>query len=536
MPLTKKIVIPITLLLIISINLSGCILDDLLGNASFSLTSSSIIDNEGFPALKIFYSCKGMITLKLFDPSSKVLDTDLFFTGEASAILNLGSYRQTIKAGTYTLKAFNKNNDEIFSKTYSYKNSDITILSCSQKWWKNSGDYKLIGLELSIQNNRKVPIYPYDLTFFIDSETTEGLIIPNVILPGNIDTIYCTLYKDNIPSEDSFTISLNDIDGYNLATSTFTVDTTPNVNSRSFTKGVENTLYLPYPDFLYNYYHGLDRYLHEDYGIYVFDQYDDIYLDIFCDCLFSTLPFGQRNYNSKGDVEKIEFVASFVQGLKYKKDSLTNDSFEYPNYPIETLFTGSGGGDCEDKSILLASILDKLGFKTALFRLPSHMAIGVELGENSVSGYEYYTGSYYYLETTTEGKPLGFIPNDYKNPSDLTIHKISSRELLLHNWVDDSLTIYTDTDIGDVVKVELIAENLGRIKAENIELKGAFSTQYTNNHIKSETKTISLISPGSKEKIILIVDIPKSYTTVFKTYLLYNGKTVEFKESASTFP
>ena len=69
------------------------------------------------------------------------------------------------------------------------------------------------------------------------------------------------------------------------------------------------------------------------------DPYDDQFIDILVDSIMYGLV-------SNGDVEEINYVASFVQNLDYKSDSGSNNSFEYPRYPVETLFNGDGGGDC----------------------------------------------------------------------------------------------------------------------------------------------------------------------------------------------
>jgi len=211
------------------------------------------------------------------------------------------------------------------------------------------------------------------------------------------------------------------------------------------------------------------------------------------------------------------------------------NSLEYPNYPIETLFKNKCGGDCEDKAILTASLLDFIGFDTALIRLPNHMAVGVKLSESDVPNYDFYQDDYYYLETTTAGKPVGFIPNDYKSPSESTLYLISSRPLLFHNWKGGSITIYTNTEIGDFVKVTTIIENKGKTTANNIIIKGVFTTSYDFEE-KSEQETISSLEPGMKKKVILSVDVPKYSTTWFKTLIYLDGKVVDEKESASSFP
>ncbi|GAF74713.1 unnamed protein product, partial [marine sediment metagenome] len=136
---------------------------------------------------------------------------------------------------------------------------------------------------------------------------------------------------------------------------------------------------------------------------------------------------------------------------------------------------------------------------------------------------------------TTANNPVGYIPNSYRSPSELTVYPISSRSLLLHDWKGGSITIYTNTEIGDFVKVTAIVENMGRTTANNIIVKGVFYTLYDFEQ-KSEETTISSLKPGMKTKVTLKVNIPKTITTLFKTEIYLYGEVVDEKESASTFP
>ena len=111
--------------------------------------------------------------------------------------------------------------------------------------------------------------------------------------------------------------------------------------------------------------------------------------------------------------KKVNFVFAFIQSLPYIYDSETTGYDDYPKHAIETLV--DGGGDCEDTSILLASILSGLGFEVALFGLPGHLAIGVK-GNHAGAFYSYGNSKYYYCETTGDGSMrLGQIPKKYEN-------------------------------------------------------------------------------------------------------------------------
>lgn len=111
-----------------------------------------------------------------------------------------------------------------------------------------------------------------------------------------------------------------------------------------------------------------------------------------------------------GTYEEVSFVLSFVQqALKYELDE-----GEYPRYPVESLVDGIG--DCEDYSILGASILKLMGYEVALLLLPGHAALGVA-GAEDIPGVsvEYQDNKYFYCEMTASGWQIGELPEDHKN-------------------------------------------------------------------------------------------------------------------------
>jgi len=103
-------------------------------------------------------------------------------------------------------------------------------------------------------------------------------------------------------------------------------------------------------------------------------------------------------------------VIDFIQGLDYIEDFKTGYD-EYAKYPAETLMDGTG--DCEDTSVLMASIFKALGHDLVMFEYPGHVALGIYLGEDQYSGnyFDYGGKKYYFIETT--GKfDIGEIPDD----------------------------------------------------------------------------------------------------------------------------
>jgi hypothetical protein len=104
--------------------------------------------------------------------------------------------------------------------------------------------------------------------------------------------------------------------------------------------------------------------------------------------------------------EKINMVVDFVQSLRYQ-----TEEGEYPKYPVETL--QDGGGDCEDTSILLAAILDKMGIDCVLLSPPGHMALGLSITGLTGRHYLYAGRKYFYVETTGKNWEIGHIPDEY---------------------------------------------------------------------------------------------------------------------------
>jgi hypothetical protein len=123
----------------------------------------------------------------------------------------------------------------------------------------------------------------------------------------------------------------------------------------------------------------------------------------------------QQGYNS---YDKVSFVLAFVQSLPYTSDNVTEGYNEYPRFPIETLV--DGGGDCEDTSILFATLTLIMGYGTVYINPPNHYAVGI-LG-NGIHGtsWTYPKGSnstYYYCETTGDGFAIGQLPEEFQGQS-----------------------------------------------------------------------------------------------------------------------
>ncbi len=73
----------------------------------------------------------------------------------------------------------------------------------------------------------------------------------------------------------------------------------------------------------------------------------------------------------------VEKIFNYVQGdVKYVGDPI---GLELVQSPIETMMNG---GDCEDLSILLSSLLSNIAIKSALVKVPNHMYVmACDLGD-----------------------------------------------------------------------------------------------------------------------------------------------------------
>ncbi|MCW4004497.1 MAG: hypothetical protein NWE95_11365 [Candidatus Bathyarchaeota archaeon] len=129
-----------------------------------------------------------------------------------------------------------------------------------------------------------------------------------------------------------------------------------------------------------------------------------------------------------GTYDQVSFVLAFVQSLTYTSDSVTTSYDEYPRFPIETLV--DEGGDCEDTSILFATLTLILGYGTVYINPPNHYAVGI-LGNGLIGVSWTYpkdsNNTYYYCETTGSGFKIGMLPEEFSGLS-AYVYPIDERE------------------------------------------------------------------------------------------------------------
>jgi hypothetical protein len=109
-----------------------------------------------------------------------------------------------------------------------------------------------------------------------------------------------------------------------------------------------------------------------------------------------------RDREALDDDRYLELLATAVQQLPY-----TTAPGTAAKYPIETW--GDRSGDCDDKSLLLAGLLAREGYRVALlvFLAEAHMAVGI----GCPPGYGYNGTGYAYIEVTNTSF-VGAVPDE----------------------------------------------------------------------------------------------------------------------------
>jgi hypothetical protein len=514
----KKITKILIIILIISI-ISGCIFHE---ETIFNILSSEIIDDDGFPSLKIGFNVNEVITVKLINPNNQEIIFDKLYSCQNELVIPLDSYLKNPQPGNYKFEVYDKNNNIIYNKVYNFRKADLSIISIEGQWWKENKDYSLIGIIITIKNNGDLPLYPYSLDLTIDDKSTSALILPTAVLPEETKTISCYLDQGLIIyGKNNYIISIYDENNNLLIESSQELVPEENVLIQNFNWDYngKKEINIPLPQFLHDYYSELDRPNVNDYGSYVLNPYDDPYLSLIKDSLLSTV-------GDIDDVSKINLIASFVQSLDYQEDDPQNISVEYPRYPIELL--DKKPCDCEDKAILAGNILMLMGYNVSLLDIPYHMVVGVHLDENLIE-YDYYIDEYYYLETTNKGRTLGQF---YNTPRKVTVYPLTSRPLLHQEWKKAEGIVINGR--VDYVKLKLVVENLGNIASDDIKITSAFYSSEDKEYNLIETN-LSSIKPGEKKQLDIQLTTPHGISTILKTQIYMNGIFVEEKESETKF-
>ncbi len=253
---------------------------------------------------------------------------------------------------------------------------------------------------------------------------------------------------------------------------------------------------LSIPESMYEYYSEKKRAETEDYSIYVTHPYDDEYINTIVQKMnFIAL---DRGYS---EIEKINLIISFVQSLPYTSDNVTTPYDEYPRYPLETLV--DNGGDCEDTSILTASLLESMNYDLILINPPGHMAVGVNV-DTYGSYWTFDEKQYYYLETTSVGWEIGDIPDDYNGVS-AYLYELAPIPICTQNWTAS----WKGTS---QIEISITVTNEGTAMASDIRVYASFDAgeEYVWNEEESTPFSLNI---GNSYSVTLVLDIPRNENT-----------------------
>ena len=162
------------------------------------------------------------------------------------------------------------------------------------------------------------------------------------------------------------------------------------------------------PEDVYDFYRGRTHY-NDDFMHFVLSEYDRDYIRE----IVASFREGGEKWGLS-DIDNVFNVVTFVQSLRYVTDESSRGEEDYVRYPIETLVDGIG--DCEDVTILAATLLHEMGYSVLLVAFHDHLALAIKYDKDfKGTYYEYDGGKYYYLEMTNLGWDLGQMPKKYRS-------------------------------------------------------------------------------------------------------------------------
>lgn len=262
---------------------------------------------------------------------------------------------------------------------------------------------------------------------------------------------------------------------------------------------------------LYSFYKEIPRPPTTNYSVYVTHPMDDLEMGTLADEFREAAGrFGLT------EIEQVELAASFVQSLPYTEDTVTTAWDEYPRYPVETLV--DNGGDCEDTSILLASILHSLGYQVVLIIFPDeHAAVGVAAAGAHGASYSYDGTDYFYLETTGSGWGVGDIPDEFQGKP-AVIYDMQPVPILTHDW--------EGSGTGSSVELTVTVTNLGSGSAGGVYILAGFDAGEDRLWNATESRPFDLGLDQSATVTLTLKAPPGEHTRIL-VQIIYNGNAVD---------
>jgi hypothetical protein len=166
--------------------------------------------------------------------------------------------------------------------------------------------------------------------------------------------------------------------------------------------------------------------------------------------------------------DQAKIAISLVQHIPYNGNRYIRTSTDW-YYPYETLHNDVGSA--ADKSVLLAYILNEMGYETVLFEFPGHMAVGVK----SSPRYSFYDTGYAYIETT---RPTIIT---YEPDPGYGGFSISQNPRVIH-LIGGKKALDVSTEYGDARRMKQLEQMGGSLnqsyRAELSKISGKYDLDY----------------------------------------------------------
>ena len=225
------------------------------------------------------------------------------------------------------------------------------------------------------------------------------------------------------------------------------------------------------------------------------------------------------------DYDNAMNVLTFVQSLPYVRDADSRGIAEYPRYPVETLKDGQG--DCEDKTILAAALLQSMGMDVVILMLPDHSAVGINVPGADGTSYEHDGKRYYYCETSSGDWNIGEQPDELGGLTARVVPLERSPILGLHVT---ATSVKADSD-NVYFKTQYRVENAGPGTATGLVLRiRVLAPDQGETSIWPPERTVELhsISEGETVNGELTITVPQG--ELGQIECLLSGDNVETKK------
>lgn len=414
---------------------------------------------------------------------------------------------------------------EEFNRLTNFESLNVNINS---ETFQKGEELTAMGILLGKSSEINIKISKYG-----SSETiiSENISISNSIFEFKIDTesLEVGQYSIKITAESGIYKILNFevIEENDYLSDNDYESLNENYYLRNYSWDYDNKMWhleLAIPKSAYEYYKDKPHNREDNYAQYALSDYDKTYLD----SMISSFEDASIE-NDYSICDEALFVISFVQSLDYTSDSETTGFDEYPRYPLETLV--DMGGDCEDKSILTAALLNELDYDVVLIEFSDHMAVGISCNQELYGSYYEYNGKkYYYLETTDKNWVIGEIPEKYVNEK-VTIRPLIQIPRMTMNFSAERIDYDNDYVYYNVT---CNLENLGPGTAKNPKINiAAIALEEGENYIWKPDVTIDLqnYEEGDSGIITSTLKIPRN--TVTKIRCRIYGDNFETLEVSS---